>query len=88
MKSDYENTLKICADLEKYTSLEKSSPSEACELITQLIGYPDYISTEFYNALKKELFEQLEHYKENCEIIEKEEEIKYTQKLKELKWKN
>jgi hypothetical protein len=86
INDNYQKTLEMAAALEKYTKHDHSKPSEACDLISNLLRYPDYVSNEFYAALKKELAEQLEYYQENCTIVEEKEEIKYTQTCVSLEW--
>lgn len=86
METNYSKASRLAYEIESYTSLENDSPSEACELLSQLAGYPDYVSDKFYEALILELEDKLKYYQDNCEIIEEDIEIKQIHKTKRLKW--
>lgn len=71
-------------ELERYADLEESVIGDACTLLLQLCSYTDYISDEFSVALEKEIDEQLDCFKGNTVIEDREETI--TRKFKELVW--
>ena len=71
-------------ELEEYTRYEGSEIGDVCNLLISLHSYPDYLSSEFKEALEKEMKEQLINFKENCKIVEREIPG-YT--IKELEWK-
>lgn len=75
----------ILNDLIKYADIEGTEIGEVCILLTDIARYPDYVSEEFYHALEKEIMSQLKYFKENSEIVEREET--FTRKMVELAWR-
>ena len=88
MKEDINNQLrKLARELKKYSELEGSEVGEACASLIQIIeiaGYPDNISDEFKQALKKEIKARLQFFKDHCKIVTKR--VKYSEIVKELEW--
>ena len=70
--------------LKEYTELEGSELGEACNMLLEVLGYRDYLSKEFKEALEKEMKAQLKNFKDNCKIVTKK--VKLTQVVKELEW--
>jgi hypothetical protein len=70
--------------LKEYAELEGSELEEAVNLLMSLHNYEDYIGEEFFKHLKIELKRQLNYFKNNSKIVERE----YTtiNKYKELDW--
>ena len=85
-KSDNERYQEVCRQLLEYAELENDELSETVQALCYLYRREGLLEKSFYAELKKELDEQLKNYKENCEIVEREETrvIKYT----ELVWRN
>ncbi len=54
----------ILLNLEEFTNLESSEVAEACELLMELMQYPDYLSDNFKQALEEEICLQLAQYHE------------------------
>lgn len=72
----------ICKELKKYTELCCDESQEVCDILTHIVGYPDYISKSLYNSIVKELDWNLRNYEANYNIVEREEKI--THKTKDL----
>lgn len=74
--------------LQKYINLDGTELGEVGKYLFSLWeSYRDYLSPEFVTALELELADQLNHFEQNCEIVEREFEIKRVEKVKELVWK-
>ncbi len=58
----------VIEELEVYIDLEQSELSELCYSLIDCMKYPDYMSKDFELALETEIRQQLELYKEYCEI--------------------
>jgi len=71
-------------ELEKYLRLEGTEIGDACAALLNVSYYPDYVSKEFQKAIEKEIKSQLEMFKEQTRIVEREET--YTRKVVELEW--
>lgn len=76
---------KLVEELQEYARLEGSEIGEVCGLLCEIYQYyPSYMSEAFKAALKTEIKENLENFKEHCKIVEKLEEV--TERWKELEW--
>jgi len=75
---------KLANELTKYSELEESEVGEACNLLIQIVDYPNYISDEFKQALKKEMKAQLLNFERNCIIVTKK--VKSIRTIKTLEW--
>ncbi len=75
---------KLANELTKYSELEGSEVGEICHLLIQITNFPDYISDDFKEALKKEMKAQLQNFKDNCKIVTKK--VKYSEIVKTLEW--
>lgn len=82
---DYREVQKIADKLDVYSDYEMNELSEACQLLSKLSGYPDYLSDEFYHELTVEMLRQLNNYQENAEIVKTTET--FTREVVELVWK-
>lgn len=56
-------------ELEVYAELEGSELGEACLKLCGLVGHEHIFSSDFTEALKKEILEQVKYFKENTKII-------------------
>jgi len=86
MSKNYQETLELVAQIEKYLEYESDSHQEAVALMCRLASYPDYVADELYNVLVKELEDELKNYQENAEIVETRKSI--TVYEADLVWKN
>lgn len=68
----------------QYAYIENTELGEVCAALCDVASYPDYISTEFFEAVEKEIDKQLENFKKNSRVVE-EEEIT-TQTVSRLEW--
>ena len=72
----YEERMKVCEELEKYTSECMDEVQEICDNLIRVAGYLDYLSDEFLEQLDKELLDNLEGYKQTYEFVEEEKQKK------------
>lgn len=70
--------------LEEYAELEGSEIGESCMYLISLYRRRDYLSNHFINAVELEIDYQLDNFKENCRVVERESTHKYI--IKELEW--
>lgn len=85
MKMDYQEFLKQAGELEEYAKLDDSEWGEAMMALCQLgSGRIVMLSEEFYDAVAKEIADNLEYVREHTEIVEEDETI--TRKIKQLEW--
>ena len=71
------------SELREYAELDGTEVGEACLLLCQLIGYPEYLAPRFNGALHREMREQLENYKKEYFIEEvREQETRVFRVLK------
>ena len=70
----------------RYAGLEGTELGEACRTMCDLSRYQYYMSDRFVHHLMYEMKEQLQNFVENCEIIEKSENVNRT--YQELSWKS
>jgi hypothetical protein len=68
----HEERMKVCEELEKYTSQCNDEFQEATDHLIALAGYPDYMSRWLLAAIDVELQETLENYKEVYEFVDEE----------------
>jgi len=80
--SEYMKNQELSAELKTYAELDGTEVEEACLSLCHLVGYPDYVSDEFYEALMTEIMRQLVGFKECTKIVEYEET--YTRKVRDL----
>ena len=79
-----EKANKLEEELNVYINLEGTEIGEACNLLTSISHYQDYVSKKFYDALLNEMEEQLHMFK-TCTTINKRE-VKETFIMQELEW--
>lgn len=71
-------------ELGEYAVLDGTEWGETMLLLCQLERYSNYISTELYEMVKKEIETSLRNTKENAIIVEETET--YTRTIKSLEW--
>ena len=76
-----ENTSKLF----EYSELESSSESDYCSGLISIRYVVHYGTDDFQAAYAKEVEHWLNYYKNNFNVVEKEETV--THKVKHLKWK-
>lgn len=70
--------------LRRYAELEGTELGELCLALVSVAYRAEYASDDFATALEKELTAQLDNFKENATIIEREET--FTRKVAGLEW--
>ena len=89
MSSNYKQALDLVEQLSQYLQYEDMNErSECLELLAGLVHYPDYVDDELYCQIVKQLEQELEYYKNNTEIVEREQTETITRTVSELVWKN
>lgn len=83
---EYEKAQDLANELSEFSEGEGTEIEEACSSLIHLMGYPDYVSDEFYAALVEEVKKQLQNFKENYEWVEKEETFTRTVRYLEYKY--
>ncbi len=77
----------VIEELTIYADLEGSELGGlASSLIEMYESYMDYVGKDFLKALKLEMKEQLDNFKQYSEIVEEEKTETVTRKVKELVW--
>jgi intergrase/recombinase len=81
--------LRLCnsvRELQEYIELQNDESGEAYALLCQFTSYTDYISTEFAEAVLKEVERKLKYFKETT-VIEEVPVVEKTYNQKRLKQK-
>lgn len=81
---DYNHIRRVAVALQEYAPLEDTEIGEACLALIQLSRCVDYVSEEFAVALLTEMEEQLQNFRENARIVEREET--FTRTVVSLEW--
>lgn len=68
---------KICEELNKFTDIDGTEVGELCRCLMNAISYPDYMTRECFNAIHKEIVDQLAYFHENFDIISREKTHTY-----------
>jgi len=71
-------------ELKEYAELEGSELGESINSLLSMYNDEDYIGKEFFKHLKVELKRQLNYFRNNSEIVERE--YTFINKCKELNW--
>jgi len=82
MNSELEETVD---ELREYANMEETEVGEVCKFLLAVLEYESYVDEEFYNALIKEIKEQLQNFKENSVVVVEERTRKET--IRYIEWK-
>ena len=70
---NYEDILKLCRKLSKYSDLEHCELGDGCRTLMALTHHTDCFSDEFNEMVVNEIKSLIKYFEENFEIVEREE---------------